>query len=80
MDGKIFERLSQVFLSMNNFNPWQIAMHKPDIVNFTKKVSWENLLKKIMSMELKEDVKKPQDYYDKNVEKFYSEYVQPQTK
>jgi len=33
-----------------------------------------------MSMELKEDVTKPQDDYDKNVEKFYSEYVQPYAK
>ena len=33
-----------------------------------------------MSLQLKEDVPKSQDEYDKNVEKFYSEYVQPQTK
>lgn len=40
----------------------------------------EKPLKKIMSMELKSDVPRPQDDYDKSVEKFYSEFVQPYTK
>ena len=44
-----------------------------------KNVKEENLSQKIMSLELQHDVPKPQDDYDKNVEKFYFEYVQPYT-
>ena len=33
-----------------------------------------------MSLELEKDVPKVQDAYDKKVEKFYAEYVQPYTK